>query len=141
MSVAGPPALSERWLPVAEEIFEDFYSISNRGRVLAHTRLIVRVHTGPYWRPEQLIAPRRGNDQGHLAVTLYDGDGRRHKRWIHRLVAEAHIPNPHGFPFVLHGVRGPGINDVTNLRWGNQSENEKDKLRHKIARQTMRESQ
>jgi hypothetical protein len=126
----------ERWEPV--EDFEPFYAISDHGLVLGYERWIHRIHTRPYLQKSGLLAPRIGNKHGHLCVTLYDEQGMRHKKWIHRLVAVAFLPNPLGLPYVLHGIRGPACNHYSNLRWGNHSENEKDKLRHKVARQESR---
>lgn len=82
---------------------------------------------------------RVGNKLGHLCVTLYDEHGQRHKMWVHRLVALVHIPNPDNLPFVLHGLGGEADNSVTNLRWGDQSANEKDKRLHRLQRQQIRE--
>jgi hypothetical protein len=127
----------EHWVTVTG--FEEFYAVSNRGRVWRYERWVVRIHTAPYLQAAGLMALRVGNDQGHLCVTLYDENGQRHKRWVHRLVAEHHIPNPDGHPFVLHGINGPADNSVPNLRWGTQSDNELDKRRHMLERQRRRE--
>lgn len=108
------------------------------GRVWRLERTINRIHTRPYVQAAGLMALRVGNDLGHLCVTLYDTNGRRRKHWVHRLVATTHIPNPHNYPYVLHGLAGEAVNRVDNLRWGTQSMNEKDKLKHKIARQDLR---
>lgn len=129
--------MAERWGPVPE--YEEFYAISDHGRCWRHERTIVRVHTGPYVQAAGLMAIRVGNDQGHMCVTLYDAQGKRRKFWIHRLVAAVFLPNPDNLPYVLHGIRGPGVNHHTNLRWGDQSANEKDKRLHMIERQTERE--
>lgn len=128
---------SEHWAPVVD--YEQFYAVSTWGRVWAHDRWIIRIHTRPYLQRAGLMSLRPGNKLGHLCVVLYDEHGQRRKHWVHRLVATAHIPNPKGLPFVLHGLGGEDDNRVTNLRWGNQSENEKDKLRHRLARQRARE--
>lgn len=127
----------EAWKRIAG--YEGFYAVSNRGRIWAFERWIVRIHTRPYLQKAGLIAPRVGNGHGHLAVTLYDEHGQRRKFWVHRLVAEMWIPNPNKLPFVLHGLEGPATNHVGNLRWGDHSENELDKARHRLARQQQRE--
>lgn len=104
------------------------YSVSDRGRVWAHKRIVRRIHTGPYIADGKLLAPRRGNQYGHLCVTLYRGPVKV-KRYVHHLVAEAFLPKIDGKPLVLHGPKGVTCNAVDNLRWGNQSENELDKAK------------
>ena len=59
-------------------------------------------------------------------IYFYDEDGKnigQKKRNIHQLVAEAWIPNPHGYDEVLHGSKGNRCNHYTNLRWGTHKEN------------------
>ena len=114
----------EQWKPVKG--WEGFDSISSRGRVWAHDRIVRRVHTGPYLQRGRIIAPRRGNQYGHACVTLYRNEAKT-KRYIHHLVAEAFIPREEGKPWVLHGPKGVSCNHVSNLRWGDQSSNERDK--------------
>ena len=53
------------------------------------------------------------NSRGYLTVTLTG-----HKtRTIHRLVAEAFIPNPNNLPYVNHKDENKTNNSVTNLEW------------------------
>lgn len=126
----------DRWKPVKG--YEGLYLISQRGTVWRLDRHVNRVHTGPYLQRGGLMRDWQATKFGHRAVYLVDDNGKRKKHWVHRLVAEHFIPNPDNLPWVLHGPAGPSENHYTNLRWGNQSENEKDKLRHKIVRQEQR---
>lgn len=83
------------------------YSISNYARVWStfSNWFLTPVAMGKHWGV-------------HLWV-----NNRSHSRYIHRLVAEAFLPNPDGFPVVRHLDDDPSYNTVDNLRWGTQKEN------------------
>lgn len=53
---------------------------------------------------------------GYAFVELFNEFGSKIKS-IHRLVAEAFIPNPHGYPCVNHKDENPLNNRVENLEW------------------------
>ena len=72
----------------------------------------------------------RRDAKGYLGVVLCAEGYRRRSVRIHRLVAEAFIPNPDGLPCVRHMDGDPGNNDVSNLAWGTYADNEEDKIRH-----------
>ena len=58
---------------------------------------------------------------GHRVVRIHGID-----YYVHRLVAEAFIPNPHNYPVVRHLNDIPDDNDYRNLAWGTQSDNIED---------------
>lgn len=60
--------------------------------------------------------------KGYLRVDLINDNGRKHFK-VHRLVAEAFIPNPYGKPQVNHIDGNPANNSVTNLEWVTNKEN------------------
>ena len=68
------------------------------------------------------------SNNGRLRVTLetYDENGKLVKRtneYIYRLSAEAFLPNPNNFPLVMHKDNDIYHNHISNLEWGNQSQN------------------
>ena len=63
---------------------------------------------------------------GYYSVGLYKN--RKMKTcFIHRLMAENFIPNPHNKPEVDHIDRNPLNNCISNLRWATKSENQLNK--------------
>lgn len=84
------------------------YRVSNFGRVYS-TQL------------EKYLAPA-DNGNGYLKVHLYD-NGKLRNRYIHRLVAEAFIPNPEGYLEVDHISTNKQDNRVCNLRWATREQN------------------
>lgn len=59
---------------------------------------------------------------GYLCVRLKDGDKYKNK-YIHRLIAEAYIPNPDDKPCINH-INGDKMdNNIENLEWCTKKEN------------------
>lgn len=69
----------------------------------------------------RLMSPAPGSD-GYIA-TVISHHGIRHNVAIHRLVAEAFIPNPDNLPQVNHKNGNKSINCVWNLEWLSQHDN------------------
>ena len=57
----------------------------------------------------------RSKDKGYLCVSLTIGNGKRIQKSIHRLVAQAFIPNPNNYPMVNHKDENPRNNHKDNL--------------------------
>ena len=99
--------MEEIWKDIAG--YEGLYQVSNEGNV----RTI----------------KRQGTKGGLLKIRVsykyavnycYVGlckNGRRKSFWIHRLVAQAFIPNPDVLPQVNHKDQNPSNNMVNNLEW------------------------
>ena len=72
---------------------------------------------------KQILKPK--NDHGYERIGLYiNGDGTRKFVLIHRLVAEAFIPNPLNKPVVNHRDGVKHHNCFMNLEWCTRSEND-----------------
>lgn len=66
----------------------------------------------------------------HSQVKLYNDDGSKWWR-IHRLVANAFIPNPENYPWIDHIDGNPLNNNVNNLRWCTPLMNAKNRKANK----------
>ena len=66
---------------------------------------------------------------GYLRVWLYDSKHKKHIRFVHRLTAEAFIPNPKNKSDVNHIDGNKQNNNVQNLEWTTRSENIKHAYR------------
>lgn len=62
--------------------------------------------------------------KGYLYVALSDGEGRRKKYSVHRLVAMAFLENKHNLPHVNHKDGNKCNNNVLNLEWVSEAENQ-----------------
>ena len=83
--------------------FEGIYTIDMDGTIVA-------VKTGK--------VKKAGYDKYDcLRVSLYDADGKLYSRLVHRLVAEAFIPNPDGLPMVRMKDKNKSHVHASNLYW------------------------
>ena len=105
--------MTEEWRPI--EGYEGLYEISSYGRVRSLDKYVksksesYRLHKGKVLSPEK-------NTRGYLSVVLsYNG---KHKTiTVHRLVAQAFLPNPDNLPEINHKDEDKTNNNVTNLEW------------------------
>lgn len=123
-----PFAMEEMWKPVVG--FESRYEVSNMGRVrsLPHETLIERKKGKPYLLKKRgaYIEPQPRN-HGYMSVWLYGNggnNGRAGKQYsVHRIVAEAFIPNPFGYEEVNHINENKEDNRACNLEWCSHVQN------------------
>ena len=88
--------------------YEGKYAITKDGQVWSHKR-------------EKFLKPETTNC-GYLRVGLSKDGALKHYS-LHRLVAEAYLPNPNNLPQVNHKDHDRTNNNVENLEWCTQEYN------------------
>lgn len=96
--------------------YEDLYQVSNLGRVKSLDKYVnsaIKNNT-KVLRKSQLLKIRI--NQGYYEVTLTHNNKRKYCK-VHRLVAQAFIPNPNNLSQINHKDENPLNNNVENLEW------------------------
>ena len=108
---------SETWKGVVG--YEGLYEVSNKGNVYSVERMdaLGREQGGLVLKPKY-------NNRGYLMVSLYK-NGKLKNRTVHRIVAEAFIPNPKGFLEINHKDENKSNNEIFNLEWCTREHNVK----------------
>lgn len=110
---------NEVWKPIKG--YEGLYEVSNKGNVRSLDRhvmcgkqycLLKGKPIKPYYTP-----------MGYLMVSLS-----KNKYYLHRLIAEAFIPNPNNLPCIDHINTVRDDNRLENLRWCTKKENANNPL-------------
>jgi hypothetical protein len=113
----------EIWKDIAG--YEGFYQVSTMGQVKSLDRIIDHPTGGATNRKGRILKQHKtGSKRNYHAVELKSVGCR-----VHRLVAEAFIPNPQNKPEVNHIDGDPSNNRVDNLEWVTSSENQKHALK------------
>lgn len=103
------------------EGYEDYYQVSNMGRVKGLSR-IIECKNGFRQLKERILTFMKDRD-GYLKLSL-SKDGISKQYIVHRLVAEAFILNPKKLPQVNHKNEFEKWNNtVENLEWVTEKEN------------------
>ena len=107
------------WRPVNG--YEGRYEVSNSGVIRSLDVAVrcrgkgIRIHKGK-------LLPYRANNRDYLTVSLTK-DNITKSFLVHRVVAEAFIPNCDALPQVNHKDGNKANNDVSNLEWVTDNEN------------------
>lgn len=100
--------MMEEWKGIDK--YDGLYQVSNYGRVKS-------LKFG-----KERIMKLINHLDGYLAVGLYK-NGKQKWYLVHRLVAQAFIPNPSKLPMINHKDENPLNNNVDNLEWCNAKYN------------------
>lgn len=99
--------------------FEGLYQVSSFGRVRSlDTKIYHRTSWGnySYFTKRGKILKVCHNNKGYQMLSLYKNGKAKHCL-VHRLVAEAFIPNPNNLPEVDHEDENKDNNNCSNLVW------------------------
>lgn len=107
------------WKPIVEK---EGYEVSDKGEIRSIDRVIKHVRNGVEFDRKLKGKTRKlcETSNGYLFV-VFEYKGKSYL--VHRLVANAFIPNPNNLPQVNHKDGNKKNNNVENLEWVTCSEN------------------
>ena len=111
--------MSEIWKDI--EGYEGLYQVSNYGRVRSLDRYVKQNHNTKQLKKGKIIKQQKGH-KGYLILSLCK-DKKRKTFKVHRLVAQAFIPNLENKPQVNHINGDKTDNRIENLEWATNGEN------------------
>lgn len=117
--------MEEIWKPIRG--YEGIYEVSTNGKVRSLERIKCVLHGKKKFRHETELKLQRLYN-GYLYIDLHK-ERRKKRYFVHRLVAEAFIPNPKELTQINHKDGDKTNNTVDNLEWCSPSDNIKHSCR------------
>lgn len=112
------------------ESYEGLYKVSNFGRI----KSLLSWDGHAYIQKEKILNPYRqlaGKNYYRSVICLTKNKIRKQYK-VHKLVAEAFIPNPNNLPIINHIDGNPLNNKADNLEWCTQKHNIKHSLESEL---------
>lgn len=111
--------MEEEWRDIKN--YEGLYQVSNLGRVKSLDRTIVGKNGRVFPFKGKVLKPCKMSCDYEQVILANNGI---HKNMlVHRLVAQAFLPNPDNLPQVSHKDETPYHNNVENLEWASAKDN------------------
>ena len=129
----------EKWVDIEIPGLDQKYQVSTMGQIkrLAYDMVLQRNGTEYIMHKNEMIVKLQ-NQKYQMVMLMVNG--KQKAFYVHRLVAQAFIPNPDNLPEVNHINEDKYDNRVENLEWCTHSYNMKYGTRMDRVRQTMIES-
>lgn len=105
--------MKEVWKDIPE--FKGLYQASNLGRI--------KTLGNKSNHKKEMIMKQRLNYKGYYVITLCK-NSKRSTNLVHRLIAQAFIPNPENLPQINHRNGIKTDNNINNLEWCTNSYNQ-----------------
>lgn len=109
-----------QWLPVKG--YEKLYEVSNTGEVRSVDRVLSVTNQKERLFKGRVLLQTMNKQVQYKQVSLWK-ENKGTSYYVHRLVAEAFIPNPEGKPEVNHIDGNRQNNNISNLEWVTSGEN------------------
>ena len=118
----------EIWKPIEGD--EEYYSVSNKGRVKSNDRKVWNGF-GYYLKKERILKNVLNPSTGYYHVVLCNGNGDKNTYTIHKLVAEAFVEGYSKELIVNHKDENKANNNANNLEWCTYKYNNEYNGKHK----------
>ena len=112
-------SMTEEWKDILG--YEDFYQVSNLGRIMSKDRKVVLKSGLIRMTKSKILSNRNGR---YLTIGL-NKDRKQNQFLVHRLVAQHFVANPENKPQVNHLDGDKNNNNSSNLEWCTSGENQK----------------
>ena len=113
--ICGLYVRQEIWKDVVG--FEDSYEVSSFGRVRGKERVIYKNDGTHQTFKSKILTPYSNNKRNGYCYVYLRVKGKKYPKFVHRLVAEAFLPNTKDLPQINHKDENTTNNRLENLEW------------------------